>query len=250
MVSAVKVGRAPPARAGPRRDRGRARRPARDGRPLRRRAVARGRDRASSASRSTARRAPTSVSWPPTSVRPSAAVPTCVTCVGPASGPSVWTRPTDWRSSPRPTSSARPRRCATCPRSRSTPRWRARSRTDWPSTRWRWEPPATGPGPCSTAAGGSSPSTRHRHRPHGGRLRPGGERMTDVPGRTGFVLRARPRDATAARVTSSPWRLSSAPSTARRPAGIGRHHRRLRRRPPRAPSPLIELRRHGRGTRI
>ena len=84
MVSAVKVGRAPPARARPRGDRGRAGAPAGHGAPLRRGPDRRA--RASSASRSSARRAPTSGCWPPTSGPRSAVGPTCATCGGPRVG--------------------------------------------------------------------------------------------------------------------------------------------------------------------
>ena len=113
MVSAVKVDGQrlhELARAG---HRGRAGAPPGDRPPLRRRA-ARRRPGRLSRSRSSARRAPTSARWPPTSATRSAAAPTCATCAAPPSARSPSPRPA--RSTPS-WCCRRARRCATTRRS-------------------------------------------------------------------------------------------------------------------------------------
>ena len=94
MVSAVKVDGPTTARTGPPGDRGGAGRPPGDRPPVRCRP--RRRTRESSGSRWSARRAPTSGPWPPTSGRPSVAAPTCGTCGGPGSARSPSTTPGRW----------------------------------------------------------------------------------------------------------------------------------------------------------
>ena len=162
MVSAAQGGRAPAARAGPRRDRGRAGGPARHGRPLRRAALARRRARACSASRWTARRAPTSGCWPPTSgARPRRRRPPAEPAPHPhrlvrrRRGPHPRRRSTaahvltPGAGAARPAAGRARRRDGALGLARAGPRQGVGGRRR-----------ATGPGPCSTGRGGCWPSTR------------------------------------------------------------------------------------------
>ena len=209
-------GAAPP-RAGPAGHRGRAAAPAGDGRTAStssRRPDGPGSPR----SRWSARRAPTSGCWPPTSGPPWAAGPTCGTCGAPASGRSA--RPTmpagstqlDRRRRPHP--GRRP--CATSTVVAVDAEMADLIGRGLPARPGPLGATGDGPGPWSTSTGSCWPSTRPPTPT--GSSRPscwprhvdGGEPPSDAG------PPARP---------------------ARRRSGNGRHHRRLRRRPPGPPAP-------------
>ena len=162
------------ARAGPRGHRGRAGAPAGHGPPLRRRA-GRPAHPASTGSRSSARRAPTSARWPPTSATPSAGERTCGTCGAPPSARSRWPRP------------ARSTTCSCVPLDRGTARLPVgggdRRGRGWPSgfgkvlagRRSASAPAATGPWAVLDDAGdllAVYEAHKGRHRQAGGRRRP------------------------------------------------------------------------------